>query len=157
MLRISLFRFLYEDDHTAGLMFAGSTFIGFTIENPWKNNRENESCIPLGLYPAEVRSGEDSDLLDYDHIHIRAVQDRDYILIHKGNTAEDVKGCIIPGESYLEEDAFDFQDGKEWAHASGEAFNRLMEDHAIPAEGIKVDVRNLPFTQEGHVLEQGEG
>ena len=65
-----------------------------TIERPWLGNKPFESCIPEGVYECEPFSGnrfkEVWQLLD--------VADRTYILIHQGNKAEHVQGCIAVGK-----------------------------------------------------------
>ena len=64
-----------------------------TFELPWRQNKRSESCIPKGLYRAEVvvtkRFGR--------CVYIHDVPDRSDILIHIGNTATDTRGCILVG------------------------------------------------------------
>ena len=72
-----------------------------TIERPWLGNRQNISCIPEGIYPLKPYSSA-----KFPHVwQICDVPGRDYILIHAGNYAHDVSGCVavgtIPSRDYL--------------------------------------------------------
>jgi hypothetical protein len=79
-----------------------------TIELPNLGNQHNISCIPEDIY----------DCIKYDSptkgkcFHVLNVQNRDSILIHKGNYVAgshiDSKGCILPGNyfSNINEDGF---------------------------------------------------
>jgi len=67
-----------------------------TVERPWFNNRPNISCIPTGTYLCKPRRYFRGN---YDTFEITAVKDRKYILFHKGNTQQDVRGCIALGTS----------------------------------------------------------
>ena len=68
----------------------------YTMELPWRDNRPNISCIPDGdytvCYMARSSSGKYKDVY-----HVKGVKGRSGILIHKGNTASDTLGCILPG------------------------------------------------------------
>lgn len=56
-----------------------------------------ESCIPDGLYPLRrtifYRKG-------YETFEVCNVTGRSRILIHKGNTEEDVMGCVAVGSAF---------------------------------------------------------
>jgi len=67
------------------------------LENPWQDNQRNISCIPEGVYPVRLRLPRESGTRDYIHLLVKDVKDRDYILIHIGNTAKDTSGCILVG------------------------------------------------------------
>lgn len=64
-----------------------------TLELPYKKNRKNISCIPKGKYTVVKRTSEKFG----EHFHILGVQNRDYILIHKGNYYTEIRGCILVG------------------------------------------------------------
>lgn len=67
----------------------------FTVERPWLNNERNVSCIPRGTYVLSLgffhRGG-------YEVYEVQNVPSRSLIKIHKGNTMDDLKGCIAPGK-----------------------------------------------------------
>lgn len=64
-----------------------------TFELPWNDNIAERSCIPRGLYRAEVVVTQKFGRCVYIH----DVPDRTDILIHTGNTATDTRGCILVG------------------------------------------------------------
>jgi hypothetical protein len=91
---------------------AGKDFECDTIERPWiptplsRGGRKGESCIPRGIYKLERHNSEahpDTWALvnpDLDVIHY---EDRErpnarcLVLIHSGNYARELRGCIAPG------------------------------------------------------------
>lgn len=68
----------------------------YTLEDAWLDNATMRSCIPDGLYTCRPRRFYKGG---YDAIEIAGVPGRSTILIHKGNSDEDVSGCIVVGES----------------------------------------------------------
>lgn len=93
-MRITLRRFREDQYGTHGALFDEiGNVLCFTEERPYKNNQEDTSCIPLGIY-----SCIDHDSADHpDSWEITGVKDRTGILIHNGNTMKDTKGCILVG------------------------------------------------------------
>lgn len=78
------------------------------IAPPWRNNAEDISCIPQGLYNISAPCNTKSHT---NVFRILNVPNRTGILIHPGNYACDVmlgtklheresKGCFMPGLSY---------------------------------------------------------
>lgn len=61
------------------------------MEDDWKSNQPNESCIPAGTYLL-VRTVYHKH--GYETFEVTGVQGRQRILIHPANTEEDVQGCI---------------------------------------------------------------
>ncbi len=84
---------LYRDDD--------GEFICYILENPWKDNQRNISCIPEGVYQLRPtisnRFGEcyflESEKLDIG----RYDGERTAILVHKGNYVDHTQGCLLPG------------------------------------------------------------
>lgn len=65
----------------------------YTIERPWLDNQSNISCIPEGLYECIPHdSGKHPATWE-----VTNVPGRQAILIHLGNTMDDVHGCIAVG------------------------------------------------------------
>ena len=91
---------VYERDDQ--LKIDKKLFFCFTCEEMWRNNqRDNpntpeaeESCIPPGHYFLRKRN---SPKFGWTPYVIGTQPARDYILIHPGNTVEDLLGCIAPG------------------------------------------------------------
>ena len=81
---------------TFGVLLNDNIPFVVTLENPWKDNQEDISCIPLGLYLCKrhisPRFGEVFRVTD--------VKDRTHILFHWGNLEKDTHGCILIGESF---------------------------------------------------------
>lgn len=97
MKHLSLVRGFMTDKVTLGHLKAdGQNHEPFyTLELPWKNNRNQISCIPTGVYRCVPYSGTQFK----DVYHVEDVPNRDAILIHAGNTVDDIKGCILLGLS----------------------------------------------------------
>ena len=90
----------------------------FTVERPWSDNQRNVSCIPTGAYPLKLTHFIHGDYPAYELLDVPG---RDSILIHIGNTMDDVRGCIAPGLmlGWV---------GKKWAVVESKlAFERFME------------------------------
>lgn len=111
-MNIMLNRFAYLGDCTRGVLHVGNhTFQ--TIERPWVKNPDGsgglpfESCIPDGTYRLRAYtrpSGKEAFILSNSDKGVYEQKDdmggstgRYLILIHPGNTVDDVVGCIAPG------------------------------------------------------------
>ena len=103
-MKLTLYRFRSDDEGTLGLLMAGGLHVCVIGELPWRDNRPNRSCIPLGAYRCEylARSGSGKYR---DVYHVTGVDSRSGVLIHKGNLSGDVErgyrsdvlGCLLPG------------------------------------------------------------
>jgi len=92
----------YREDCTLGIFTIGN-FRCFSLELPDKDNQQDVSCIPEGIYDYYFRnSSQNGNVLE-----LRSVRDRDYIQIHSGNYTRNTLGCILVGESikYLDRDS----------------------------------------------------
>lgn len=92
-MHLKLTRFAYLKDCTVGRLNVGGTLF-FTIEKPWAGNQAFGSCIPEGFYHIERYSSAKFR----DAFEVVDVPERSKILLHRGNTADDVSGCIAIGE-----------------------------------------------------------
>jgi hypothetical protein len=86
-----------ESDVTLGKLCKpdGSVFC-CTLEEPWKDNKRKISCIPAGKYKCVKHNSAKYQ----DVWRLENVIGRDGILIHAGNTTDDIEGCILVGKSY---------------------------------------------------------
>lgn len=80
----------------------GRIFSCKTLELPWRENKNRVSCIPAGTYPVEYREASESGTYNYDHLHVRDVEGRSYILIHSGNLYTQILGCILVGRDFVD-------------------------------------------------------
>lgn len=76
----------------------------YTLENPWKNNQRNISCIPEGMYPLKTRESPIVQRTSGGSFRIgwevSRVPGRSFIMFHPGNWAKDTDGCILVGQSF---------------------------------------------------------
>jgi len=72
-----------------------------TCEDPWKNNKPRESCIPKGTYEV-VRHGWAADTqVKFKRVwQLLNVPGRSAILMHAGNLPENTLGCILCGTAF---------------------------------------------------------
>ncbi len=94
MKRLTLKRFAYTPMGTFGSMVIDDNLTIYTVEDAWRENASNVSCIPVGTYQCSPRFYNRGG---YPAIHIKNVPGRSHILIHRGNTELDVQGCVVTG------------------------------------------------------------
>lgn len=107
MLHFTLIRKYRKEAYTIGQLFENGVFLCNTIEDRDRglNNNmaasailkikvPNETAIPTGTYKLVV---SESPKFKRDLIEVVGVPGFVGIRIHKGNTAQDSAGCIIPG------------------------------------------------------------
>jgi hypothetical protein len=87
----------YHSDNAATLGLLKVAHINhqplFTLENPWKDNARNVSCIPAGTYQCKPFNGE-----KFKNVYeVCNVPGRSAILIHVGNYEKDTSGCVLVG------------------------------------------------------------
>ena len=92
-MNVTLERFAYAPVGTFGLLTLPE-FRCFTVERPWLGNEVRVSCIPEGEY--EMRLGR-FNRGGYPAYELLDVPGRTLIKIHRGNTMNDLLGCIAPG------------------------------------------------------------
>lgn len=85
-----------SNDGTFGQLYVPDHEPLQTMEDDWIYNRVGVSCIPPGRYTLR-RSWFYKH--DYEVFEVTEVPGRRRILVHPGNTEEDVEGCIAPGLS----------------------------------------------------------
>ena len=101
---------------TRGCLLVDGRFICLTLENPWKENSPNVSCIPTGQYQlvpyVSLQHGATYKLL--------GVPNREGIIVHVGNTEDNTRGCVLLG---MEVGTLD---GQPAVLQSRKAFNRFL-------------------------------
>ena len=97
------------------LLWSGVPF-AVTLEDAWRDNAREVSCIPAGTYACKrvdsPRFGDTFEITD--------VPGRSHILFHRGNTEADTKGCVLVGES------FNPVAGRPGITASNEGFSEFL-------------------------------
>lgn len=101
MRRVTLTRSASTDQGTPGNIISDCGFTCLSLELPWRGNKENLSCIPIGTYPVTWRYSNVHGMC----FHVENVLNRTAIEIHAGNFAgdttlgfrSDLLGCIAPG------------------------------------------------------------
>ena len=100
MKRFEIKRVSESTEVTMGALIDLSTGVPLctTLELPYIGNIKYESCIPTGIYTCSPYSSE-----KFKNVYeVMGVSGRDVILIHVGNTINDVNGCILLGSGYGE-------------------------------------------------------
>ncbi len=117
MTSLILKRIASNDGGTFGVLVSDGTPFALTLEDPWRDNQKNASCIPDNIYACRrtvsPKFGETFE--------VTGVPDRSHILLHTGNTEEDTHGCILVGES------FGRLNGRPAVLSSKDGFRELME------------------------------
>lgn len=121
---VTIVRFAYAPDGTFGELTVGD-FRCYTLEPEWHSNGPG-SCIPEGVYPLQLDFYHAGD---YEAYEVTNVPHRSRILIHRGNTEDDLAGCIALG---TETGCL----GGKWAILkSGVAFKQFMGTMATGYDG----------------------
>ena len=81
---------------TLGVLMLDDRPLFATLENPWKQNARNISCIPEGQYACKAYS---SQRFGFTYKLVN-VPNRSGIIIHAGNFPRDTRGCILLGMSW---------------------------------------------------------
>lgn len=132
MKRLLLMRLEKLDDRTLGrlIVFHGTeieaTFT--TLELPWRNNENGNSCILSGYYTVEPRRSEKHG----QHLLVNNTAPREMILLHAGNSPSNSSGCALIGSGFGDFDA----DGRREITSSRAAMKKLTALITEPAELI---------------------
>lgn len=96
MKQLRLIRVTEHNGATFGVLCIDDAPEFVTLEDAWRDNESNISCIPQGRYKI-VRYKSPKFGLVYK---VCDVPEREHILIHAGNTHKDTHGCILLGMQY---------------------------------------------------------
>ena len=83
----------FYPNQTLGALYYDGKLLAYTLERPWKYNKRNESCIPVGLYHCVWQR---SPKFGWTY-QVIEVPGRSRILIHAGNIVRNTYGCILVG------------------------------------------------------------
>lgn len=89
---------------TFGKLTLDGEHVCYTLEPPWRDNRENESCIPEGDYRLHTRKSRvvkrSSGGEFKEGWEIVGVEGRTFVMFHPGNWVKDTDGCPLTGEAF---------------------------------------------------------
>ena len=94
---VTLQRLGYKNPHgTFGVLSIDNSPQCVTLEPSWKNNQQDISCIPEGVYLCrEIESPRHGHTYE-----VTDVEGRTHIVFHVGNTLKDTLGCILVGTQF---------------------------------------------------------
>ena len=103
MRKVTIGRTESDANGTFGKLSTDSGFECYTGELPWKDNAPDISCIPAGVYEAEIIASPKHG----NCYQVQSVPNRTMVEIHAGNFCgdtsqglkSDVLGCIILGRA----------------------------------------------------------
>jgi hypothetical protein len=132
-MKVELERFCVGPMGTFGRLIAGD-FECFTVERPWAVNTAFRSCVPTGTYKLRKRKYHRGGYPSYELLNVPG---RTAILIHVGNTMDDLAGCIAPGMS------LGMVNGR-WAVTSSKvAFDLLMDVLGAGRATNSIEITNI--------------
>ena len=125
MKRIELKRFYRDKDRCLGVWTMDDLeWPLFTLEPSWKENKEDVSCIPVGVYLLKTyRSDEHGNCFE-----VVNVPNRTLIRVHIGNWLKDTEGCVCIGGS------IDVREEELGVFESTDAMNELLSIIDEPSE-----------------------
>jgi hypothetical protein len=97
-INLLIIREMFTEESIIGELFVNGELFCDTLELPYKDNQKSISSIPAGEYSVRMRYPRESATRDYLHLLVEDVPNRDFILVHRGNTARDSRGCILVGK-----------------------------------------------------------
>ena len=95
-MRIYLNRVSYSGEGTFGVLKLNAIPFAVTLELPWRDNEPYISCIPEGTYNCHRYGSPKFE----NTFQICNVPKRTYILFHRANTIDDLRGCIGIAEEF---------------------------------------------------------
>ena len=90
---LALKRVARNDYATYGVFILNSQPLCMALELPWRDNQNDISCIPPGVYPCTLYNSPAHGEVYLLH----EVPGRENVEIHPGNLDENTLGCILPG------------------------------------------------------------
>lgn len=96
MKRLTLVRVTEYNGATFGVLTLDGAPLCVTLEDPWRDNERQISCIPQGRYKIRKHTSPKYGLC----FRVDDVPERSHILLHAGNTSKDTLGCILLGMHY---------------------------------------------------------
>jgi hypothetical protein len=141
-MQLAIQRLVITPNSTCGNLFVNNELECWTLEEPFGDGSPGH-CIKAGIY--SITLGPSPKFLGSSDPwerqmgrcipHVNNVPDRQYILIHWGNTAKDTEGCVLVGQTHSSDfigqsrAAFaDLIQKMKEAQADGENISLVVED-----------------------------
>lgn len=139
-MQIILQRLWDNAECVQGVLYIDGTQEFFTLELPLlfdgQENVPNKCCIPAGTYSVErLYSSHFNRMVP----HVANVPGRSEVEIHPGNTASDIRGCILLGEFRLSDTMVG--NSKE----ACEAFELKFDAALANNEGVNITIKDIQF------------
>lgn len=96
MKTLRLVRTGEADEATFGVLYVDGKPEFVTLEEPWRDNQKQISCIPEGNYQVDWRYSPKFGKT----LQVVNVPNRSHILFHAGNGPGDTEGCILIGTHF---------------------------------------------------------
>ncbi len=149
-MELEVLRYSSQDETTLGLFFTDGEFLCYTLEDEARAVKvAGETRIPAGLYDVTLRTvgGKHARYAArYKSMHkgmlwVKDVPGFEYILIHVGNTDDDTAGCLLLGDSSVQNVTNEGSIG-----SSNTAYRRVYPAIAAAIEsGEKVTIRYIDY------------
>ncbi|MEY9375947.1 DUF5675 family protein [Rhizobium leguminosarum] len=96
-MQLTLHRLLGANGATIGVL-SGLSRTLYTLEEAWRQNKPEVSCVPAGTYRCIPHGWEMGTKVSKPRTwELVGVPGRSAVLIHVGNTTKDTEGCILAG------------------------------------------------------------
>jgi len=99
MRLIRLYRHWQDHNQTFGTFVVFNEkkmpiFSSACVERGWRNNKKNESCVPVGTYPITWERSPRFNMMLWE---LKEVPNRAECKVHPANTWQQLNGCIALG------------------------------------------------------------
>lgn len=143
-MKIQLFRYNSDEDHTNGVMLVNGVYECDTLEDEYrKTKKKHETRIPDGEYKIIFRTvgGFHNRYRDRygsgwhrGMLWLQDVPNFEYILIHVGNTDEDTSGCILVGTANANDANFIGSSRRAYEKLYPKVRNALLRNEEVTIE-----------------------
>jgi len=96
MIKLEINRGASDGNMTYGMFIDKGVAFAVCLELPWRNNKQNKSCIPAGIYHCKRRTWGKYK----GYFEIMNVPGRTGIIIHTGICDKHTLGCPLVGELF---------------------------------------------------------
>ena len=106
---------------------------GYFMEPAWDLNQSMVEGSDRAIYPGEYNVSPYQSAKFKDNYILEDVPGRSYILIHRGHYPENTSGCLLPGDSYSENEILKSRENYE-------SLNEFLKEYG--GDGIRIIINN---------------